>query len=68
MDLSLFGPLEVLDNKLSPVNIQLQYWALMCFCGFPPDAPVSSHILKDVLVKCIDPNRHWTVATRGISQ
>ena len=31
-------------------------------------APVSSHILKDVLVRCIDPNRCRTVATLRISQ
>ena len=36
--------------------------------GFPPGAPVSSHILKDVLVRCIDPNRCRNVATGGISQ
>ena len=39
-----------------------------CLRGFPPGALVSSHILKDVLVRCIDPNRRRTVATEGISQ
>jgi len=24
-----------------------------CLCGFPPGAPVSTHSLKDVLVRCI---------------
>ena len=37
-----------------------------CLRGFPAGAPVSSHVLKDVLVRCID--RPWTMATRGISQ
>ncbi|XP_078068744.1 ubiquitin carboxyl-terminal hydrolase 45 isoform X3 [Mustelus asterias] len=39
-----------------------------CLHGFPPGAPVTSHSLKDVLVRCIDPNRRRSVATRGISQ
>ena len=39
-----------------------------CLRGFPPSAPVFSHILKDVLVRCIDPNRCRSVATRGFSQ
>ena len=37
----------------------------LCLRGFPPGAPVSPLILKDVLVRCLDPNRRRTVVTIG---
>ena len=47
-------------------HCQLEF--AQCLRGFPPGAPVSSHSLKDMLVRWIDPNRHRSMATRGISQ